>query len=163
MPNQDQIVRSLLPLAVALACLNAFNSRAQTSQGPQTWREASAATVAPQRTLDVGKREFDSNCASCHGLSAKGNGPVAGFLKKNPPDLTLLSKNNQGIFPMNRLYEVIEGESVAAHGTREMPIWGREYRIRDGEYFGDMPYDANALVRSRILALLEYLHRLQQK
>ena len=114
-----------------------------------------------------GKREFDSNCAACHGMDAKGRGPVAGFLTKNPPDLTLLARGNGGVFPMDRLYRAIdgrdlpEGSQAGPHGSREMPIWGRDYRLRDGEYHGDTPYDADAMVRGRILSLLEYLNRLQ--
>jgi hypothetical protein len=66
---------------------------------------------------------------------------------------------------MNRLYEVIEGGTVAAHGTRDMPIWGREYRIDDAEHLKETRgnYDANALVRARILLLLEYVNRLQAR
>jgi hypothetical protein len=42
-----------------------------------------------------------------------------------------------------------------------MPVWGRDYRIKDAEYYADMPYDAQAVVRTRILSLLEYINRLQ--
>jgi hypothetical protein len=92
---------------------------------------------------------------------------VAGFLTKNPPDLTLLARGNGGVFPMDRLYRAIdgrdlpEGSQAGPHGSREMPIWGRDYRLRDGEYHGDTPYDPDAMVRGRILSLLEYLNRLQ--
>lgn len=122
---------------------------------------AAAQATAPPQTVDFGKLEFEANCASCHGVSGKGNGPLRELLRRSPPDLTLLAKNNQGVLPMGRLYEVIEGGNVEAHGSRDMPIWGRAYRIRDAEYFMDTPYDAEALVRSRILALLEYINRLQ--
>ena len=117
---------------------------------------------------DFGQREFNANCASCHGMDARGRGPVAGFLTKNPPDLTLASRNNGGVFPMDRLYRVVdgtdlpEGAGAGPHGNREMPIWGRDYRTRDGEYFGDIPYNPEAMVRGRILALLEYLSRMQR-
>lgn len=43
-----------------------------------------------------GQREFESNCASCHGMSGRGGGPLAGFLSKSPPDLTQLAKTTQG-------------------------------------------------------------------
>ena len=118
------------------------------------------AVLAQQKT-DFGKREFEANCASCHGLNGKGNGPLVEFLRRSPPDLTLLAKNNQGVFPMNRLYEVIDGANVPSHGARDMPVWGHDYRIKDAEYYGETPYDSAALVRSRILALLEYINRLQ--
>jgi mono/diheme cytochrome c family protein len=124
----------------------------------------SVAQVKPQMTRDdVGKREFEANCASCHGMDGKGRGPLVEFLRKSPPDLTQLTKTNQGVFPMNRLYTTIEGENVPAHGSRDMPVWGRDYRQKDAEYYMDAPYDAQGLVRARILSLLEYIHRLQVK
>jgi mono/diheme cytochrome c family protein len=116
-----------------------------------------------QSKTDLGKREFESNCASCHGISGKGNGPLANLLKKAPSDLTLLAKNNGGVFPVSRLYDVIDGTGVPSHGTRDMPVWGREYRIQAGEHYADMPYDPEVYVRSRILAVLEYISRLQAK
>lgn len=112
---------------------------------------------------DPGKREFDANCASCHGTSGKGNGSLVPFLTKSPPDLTLLAKNNAGVLPMSRLYDVIEGTEVAAHGGRDMPVWGRDYRVKDAEYFMESPYNAEAHVRARILGLLEYINRIQTK
>lgn len=72
--------------------------------------------------VDAGKREFEANCASCHGASGKGNGPVSDLLKKSAPDLTLLAKNNGGVLPVARLYDVIEGAGVPAHGSRDMPV-----------------------------------------
>lgn len=116
----------------------------------------------PERA-DLGKREFEANCASCHGTSGKGNGILVEHLRKSPPDLTLLAKKNGGVFPLSRMYDVIDGADVPAHGTRDMPVWGRDYKIKAAEYFVDMPYDPEAYTRARILALLEYLNRLQAK
>jgi len=115
------------------------------------------------RRWDWGQREFESNCAACHGRDAKGKGPLNDLLRKPAPDLTQLAYRNQGVLPMARLYEVIEGGSIAAHGSRDMPIWGRDYRIRDAEYYIDSPYDPERLVRARILALLEYINRVQAR
>lgn len=120
------------------------------------------AQAKPAR-VDFGKREFDANCASCHGLSGKGKGPLVEMLTKSPPDLTLLAKNAGGVFPMARLYDVIDGANVPSHGSRDMPVWGREYKLQAGEYYVDVPYDPDAYVRARILALLEYINRLQAK
>lgn len=113
--------------------------------------------------IDPGRLEFEANCASCHGINGKGNGPITDLLKKSPPDLTMLAKNNGGVLPVARLYEVIDGTGVAAHGTRDMPVWGRDYRVQAGEYYMDAPYDPETFVRTRILTLLEYLNRLQVK
>ncbi|MGC1580324.1 MAG: cytochrome c [Candidatus Acidiferrales bacterium] len=68
---------------------------------------------------------FRAYCASCHGIDAKGHGPAAVALKPKVPDLTVLAKNNRGQFPEQRVRKVIMGDDiVAAHGSREMPIWG---------------------------------------
>ena len=68
---------------------------------------------------------FRAYCASCHGLDAKGHGPAAAALKTRVADLTVLANNNGGEFPSNRVRSTIMGEKVqAAHGSREMPIWG---------------------------------------
>lgn len=114
--------------------------------------------------IDFGKREYDANCAVCHGITGKGNGPLAGIIKQQVSDLTVLSKNNGGVFPLAHVYDVIEGgKDVKGHGTRDMPVWGQVYRIKAAEHYYDVPYDAEAYVRARILALSEYIYRLQQK
>lgn len=122
---------------------------------------ALAQSSSPTRT-DFGKREYDSNCAVCHGKAGKGDGPYVEFLKRSPPDLTQMSRGNGGVFPMQRAYEVIEGAG-SGHGTRDMPVWGRDYSVQAAEYYVDAPYSPEAYVRSRIFALVEYLNRLQSR
>jgi hypothetical protein len=58
---------------------------------------------------------------------------------------------------------MIEGANVRSHGSRDMPIWGLEYRIKAAEYYMDMPYDPEPYVQARILALIEYINRLQER
>lgn len=66
--------------------------------------------------------------------------------------------------PVERVYSIIDGSAtVKAHGTRMMPIWGQRYRLEAAEYSRDLPYDDAAFVRARILALTEYVSRLQAK
>lgn len=117
--------------------------------------------------VDVGKREYMNRCAVCHGPSGKGDGGAIDILKVAPADLTTLSKKNGGIFPFDRVYAVIDGRQVMkGHGTRDMPIWGRELSMEGAkadEYFAGMPYDMEMYVRSRILALIDYLNRIQAK
>ena len=113
--------------------------------------------------VDLGKREYESNCIACHGKDLKG-GAYVDFLKVSPPDLTQLAKKNGGVFPLERVYAVIDGrQEVKAHGPREMPIWGRDYQIKAGEHYVDMNYDPEAFVRGRIFALIDYLNRMQAK
>jgi len=82
------------------------------------------------------------------------------------PDLTVLAKNNNGVFPFDRVYQVIDGrkeQDILSHGSREMPVWGRAFSIKSLPYFKEKPpYDTEYIVRRRILALIEYLHRLQE-
>lgn len=123
------------------------------------------ATVAAQPSK-LGQREYRNSCAVCHGNGGKGDGSYGYIIEKRMPDLTLLSKNNGGVFPVERIYETIDGSAtVKAHGTKEMPIWGDRYRIQAAEYYADtpLPYDERAFVRARILALIEYLSTLQVK
>lgn len=120
-----------------------------------------------QQKVDLGKREYDSNCAGCHGASGKGDGPYSALATMgfgNAADLTLLAKRNNGVFPFARVYEFIDGtQTVKAHGPREMPVWGADYQVKGAEYYMDIPYDPQAYVRGRILALTEYVYRLQAK
>jgi len=134
----------------------------------------SAATMAhaQQRgpagqNFDRGKYEYDAHCAACHGLSGKGGGHFVQLLKSGTvvPNLTELSKKNNGVFPLARVYNTIDGtENVSAHGTKEMPIWGNRYKIEAGErIYDDFRSDAEPFVRARLLALTEYVYRLQAK
>lgn len=117
-----------------------------------------------QAKFDFGKREYLSNCASCHGADGKGNGVLRPHLTKSPTDLTTLAKRNSGVFPSQRVYEVIDGrQAVATHGTRDMPVWGTDYIAKSAQDWQDWPYDAEAYARARIAALSDYVHRLQVK
>ncbi|MFW5330077.1 c-type cytochrome [Hydrogenophaga sp. ZJX-1] len=116
-----------------------------------------------QPSNDLGKIEFVNNCAACHGVDGKGNGPLGNLLQRSPPDLTMLAKNNNGVLPMNRLYQVMDGVGVPSHGARDMPIWGKEYLIEESQKLREArgSFDAPAVVRARILTLLEYISRIQ--
>jgi mono/diheme cytochrome c family protein len=120
-----------------------------------------SAQKTPVKPMDFGQQEFLSQCASCHGRDGKGNGPIADLLRKPPPDLTTLTRGNGGIFPMARVYDSITGDNVQAHGSRDMPVWGQTYRIKAAEHYVDTFYDPDAYVRVRVLALVEYINRLQ--
>jgi hypothetical protein len=119
------------------------------------------------KNFDRGKYEYEAHCAMCHGLSGKGDGPFAQQLKSGTvvPNLTELSKRNNGVFSFMRVYQIIDGtQSVTAHGPREMPIWGPRYKSEVGEsVYDDYRADVEAFARARILALTEYVYRLQVK
>lgn len=122
------------------------------------------AASAQKEKADVGKLEFEVHCAICHGMDAKGNGPYVSSLKLAPPDLTSIAKNNGGVFPADRIIGVIDGRAqIASHGSRDMPIWGDRYAITAAEHFAGSPYDQEAFIRGRVLILVDYLSRIQQK
>jgi hypothetical protein len=65
-------------------------------------------------------------------------------------DLTVLVAANGGIFPTSRVIETIDGRrEVAAHGPRDMPVWGRSMRF------------APAILRVRIRAIVDYVATFQ--
>ena len=105
---------------------------------------------------DAGSQLFRTYCASCHGTDARGSGPVAEHLRHVPPDLTQYARRNGGVFPSQRLTEIVDGRHVPSHGEREMPVWGDAFRAVPG---GTSP----ATVRSRIDAVIRYLEGIQER
>lgn len=116
-----------------------------------------ASGPASSQRADIGKLEYEGKCATCHGVTGKGDGPTAQYLTRKPSDLTALTKSNNGVLPVAAMYEIITGEKqVAGHGTREMPVWG--------EFYAESPYVyPEVYMRARILALIEYINRVQVK
>ena len=102
-----------------------------------------AAAALAQPKADLGKREYETKCAVCHGVDGRGLGPYAEQLKRKLPDLTLLARNNGGVFPASRTYETIEGAGKG-HGTRDMPVWGIDYTIQAAEVLPELPYNQAA-------------------
>jgi mono/diheme cytochrome c family protein len=123
-------------------------------------------TATWAQDADIGRSFYQSSCAICHGTDGKGKGFFSAELKLAPPDLTVLAKKNNGVFPANAIYEVIDGrKEIAAHGTRDMPVWGAYNRklLYPSDKFIDPSYDPEALVRTRILTIIDYLNRIQEK
>jgi mono/diheme cytochrome c family protein len=116
--------------------------------------------IRAQRTPDAAAVEhghdlFATYCASCHGISGRGNGPAAEELRRRPADLTQLAKLNGGIFNGARIHSIVDGRAVKAHGTLEMPVWGDAFKWREG-----LP---EAAVTARIEALVRYLESIQER
>src|SRR5688572_29766169 len=71
-----------------------------------------------------GAQLFRTYCAACHGSTGTGGGTAALAMKVTPPDLTRIAERNKGAFPSERIRQVVLGRGVAAHGERNMPLWG---------------------------------------
>jgi mono/diheme cytochrome c family protein len=111
------------------------------------------APAAPPVTASTdGAALFRAYCASCHGAAGRGDGVMAGQLRRAPPDLTAFATRNGGVFPAERLRQVIDGTGIAAHGNRDMPVWGAVFKRAT---------DGNAA--ARIDAIVRFLEGLQQR
>jgi len=125
------------------------------------------STAALAEEEIIGADEYQASCLACHGVGGHGDGPMAEFLTVQPTDLTAISKNNEGIFPLLEVFQVIDGRTmVGAHGIRqtegwEMPVWGSRYAADAESKYG--PYGGEAAVRARILELVFYIQSIQQQ
>jgi mono/diheme cytochrome c family protein len=111
---------------------------------------------------DRGLSEYEIACMPCHGVNGKGDGPDAAKLSKPPTDLSRLEAENGGNFPDKRVRDMIDGRAaVKSHGPRDMPVWGRRYRVPIDEV--DTSSEADKRARALIDALVEYLKTLQER
>jgi len=115
----------------------------------QTIKRETAPRIASVRGVDT----YKAYCASCHGPSAKGDGPAAAALKTPPADLTSIAKRNGGRFSATDVEAAIMGRQVlAAHGSREMPIWGPVFQALASD---------DTEVKLRTANLVNYLKSIQ--
>jgi len=106
-----------------------------------------------------GEALYRRYCASCHGLTGRGDGPVARTLSPPPADLTQLAKKAGGDVDEARLISFIDGRRwVKAHGPREMPVWGAVF---DEELKDQLYTEYTGLLQSR--ALVDYILSMQEK
>ena len=111
---------------------------------------------APATSPASGREMFMNYCATCHGKDGKGGGPAAEALKVAPADLTTLAKKNNGKYPAMRVTTVLNGQAdLAAHGNKEMPVWGPVFFRMSQGHQGE--------VVQRIANLNHYLESLQEK
>lgn len=92
-------------------------------------RAPGAAAVEPGAppASGAGARLYATYCASCHGPTGRGDGPVAPALTTPPPDLTQLWRHFGSPLAADEVAMAIDGRrDVAAHGPREMPVWGEK-------------------------------------
>ena len=99
-------------------------------------------------------------CAACHGRGGRGDGPVAASLKTRPADLTRLAKTHGGTLPRDEIVATVTGaHAVAAHGTREMPVWSLRFEPSGQVATGV----AAAYAQRRVDAIVAYVESLQER
>lgn len=118
------------------------------------------ADAPPNFDMDhPGFEAFRFYCAVCHGLEGNGLGPSAPALVTPPSDLTKLGAKYGTPLPRKRLAAFIDGRNIPlAHGTREMPIWGKQL-------YEEAPPETPGLEEARldtILLILDYLESIQR-
>jgi mono/diheme cytochrome c family protein len=142
--------------------------RSKTKEGLQVIAFLAVASLAAalplSKSTDAGKQDrvarggqaFHIYCASCHGLSAEGNGPMAHALAAEPADLTRISERYGG-FPAERIASTIDGRAeVLSHGPGSMPVWGLSFQE------GGRDLDQEREVQEKIRDLVAYLESLQK-
>jgi mono/diheme cytochrome c family protein len=134
-------VQSALVLATVWAC--AFPPLLAGAGGPEPTAE--------------GRILYRRYCASCHGVSGDGRGPVAPVLHVPPADLRRLAERFGRPLPRERILRYVDGrELVPAHGQREMPVWGRRFHEIDGR-----GGKRDEVIRRTLERLLDYLESIQ--
>ena len=82
-----------------------------------------AAQQYPQSV--TGGEVYRIYCASCHGTTARGDGPLAGAMNRKPSNLAEIAKRNGGEFPTELVFRTIDGrQPIRGHGGPDMPVWG---------------------------------------
>lgn len=128
-----------------------------------TWMALAAAVAGAEEgpdpvLADLGAAQYATYCAACHGVDARGDGPVAEALQKPPPDLTRIAARRGGVFPSGEIARFIDGRfGVTAHGPREMPIWGERFTESIPE-----PGLGEEVARGRVVTLVNYLQSIQR-
>lgn len=119
-------------------------------KAPITWQQAA---------LNDGQELYVELCASCHGVTGRGDGPAAPALSGPMPNLTQLANMNGGEFPADQLQRTISGETrITAHGTPDMPVWGKMFESLRPDH---KPVRRYAFAQQRVYNLVEHLRTLQ--
>jgi hypothetical protein len=114
-----------------------------------------ARPAPPALDESPGSDDFRTYCAPCHGPSGKGDGVLVPRMSSVPSDLTLLGRQNGGLFPSGRVSRAIDGRRPAkAHGP--MPAWAEAFREPADER-------GKEAVKKRIQAIVDHVETLQAK
>jgi mono/diheme cytochrome c family protein len=115
-----------------------------------------AAAAAGSGEIARGRALYQDHCAVCHGRYADGKGPMARAMTTPPANLRLLSERYGNPLPTDQIASFIDGRAdVAAHGPRDMPVWGSSaWERQPGE-------NQPAVVTPAIASLVEYLQSIQ--
>ncbi len=153
MPTTHAFMTKMKRTGPIVLVLMAFVAAASlvAQQAPPSKQGRPGGTVG-----EDGAQLFKTWCATCHGLTAQGNGPLAPMMKHPVPDLTQIATRNGGVFPSARIRRIVDGRDVPSHGERDMPVWGTAFRTsKEGL--------TEAAASARIDAIVGYLEGIQNR
>jgi mono/diheme cytochrome c family protein len=118
---------------------------------PLTGRQASQP--APSA---AGRPLYLTHCATCHGTSGRGDGPMAQYLRVAPANLASIAARNKGVFPTATIERIVDGRKMLTLHGSEMPIWGDAFSPS-----GNAAEDVAAAAKIR--AIVAYLESIQSR
>ncbi|MGO9059920.1 MAG: c-type cytochrome [Candidatus Binataceae bacterium] len=114
-------------------------------------------TRAETGNVEQGQAVYSKLCASCHGPTGAGDGPVASSLSTRPVDLRLLSSRYGNPLNANEIARFIDGRTdVRAHGPRDMPVWGEDA-------WGSSTGKGSQRVKSWVAEVVAYIESIQTR
>ena len=115
-----------------------------------------ALLCAANASAQSGREDYQHYCAPCHGQDGKGKGEWNGTAI---PDLTRLSKNNDGRYPSEEVQKVVDGRNQPLwhQRSRDMPYWGEIFQLEENHP------TSKAKVEARITAIVDYIRGIQTK
>lgn len=120
---------------------------------------AGAQEMDQRVQLQAGQALFELHCATCHGLEATGNGPMAPILTVQPKNLPQLAAQNAGEFPLQRVIRRIDGrDPLVSHGSA-MPVYGDFFEGNDTAM--KLPSGQPIVTGRSVVDLVIYLQSLQ--
>ena len=143
-PPRSSLARHVRRIALLVTC----------TSGVVLAALASSAAVPP---APDGASLFRTYCASCHGVSGRGDGPMLEFLRIPPTNLTRLAARQGGSFDREVVARAIDGRTrIGSHGSSEMPVWGDAFT-------SPVARDGDLVLRERVRAIVRHLESLQER
>ena len=119
-----------------------------------------AATTAGAQDVENGAKIYRTHCATCHGIDAMGDGPMAGALLLRPPNLRALTARNDGVFPVKRVVMRIDGrDPLVCHGS-PMPVYGDFFAVDDAPLTAETGQPI--MTSTPVIDLVAFLQGLQE-
>jgi mono/diheme cytochrome c family protein len=138
-------------LEVIMRALLSVGAAVMLATVPLTGRLAPQPSAAPP-----GQALYRTHCATCHGTSGRGDGPMAQYLRVPPADLSSITARNKGVFPTATIQRIVDGrQMLGVHGSG-MPIWGDAFSPAGNAA-------ADEVAAAKIRAIVTYLESIQDR